>query len=79
MFHYIQIMVKNVVKDSPADLSRLKNNDKIYMYVVVSEVEESENCVVTDNSLVVMKINLRKAHRSKQNVILFVERQISYV
>ena len=72
-------MVKNVVKDSPADLSRLKVNDKIHMYVVASEDEESDNCLVTDKSLVAMEAGLRKAHRSKKNIILFVERQISFI
>ena len=72
-------MVKSVINDSPADLSRLKFNDKIYMYVVVSEDGESENCVVTDKSLATMKFDLRKAHRNQRNVILFVERQISFI
>ena len=65
--------------DSPADLSRLRFNDKIYMYVVASEVDESENCLVTDKSLAKMKDGLRKAHRNKRNIILFVQRQISYI
>ena len=66
--------MKGITKDSPGDLSRVKFDDQITMYVIASKDEIHESQLVNDKSLSSMKRDLQTAHRFKNNVILFVKR-----
>ena len=56
--------------DSPGDLSRVRFDDKISKYMVVSQ----DNQLMGDKQLSSLKLDLQAAHRKKNNVILFIER-----
>ena len=66
--------MKGITKDSPGDLSRVKFDDQITMYVIASKDEIHESQLVNDKSLSSMKRDLQTAHQFKNNVILFIKR-----
>ena len=71
--------MKGVSAESPAHLSRIKFDDVILMYVVASQDKVGESKLVTQKSLGAMKFELEMAHTSKNNIVLFVQRGISYI
>ena len=72
-------MIKGVTKDSPADLSRVKFDDKICMYVVGSQDGLTPSQIVNKAGLTAIKKDLNNAQTSGWSVILFVQRGISYI
>ena len=73
--------MRGVVKDSSGYLSRVRFDDKITMYAVVSQDEIRDNHLVSDKQLSSMKLDLQTAHRNKNNVILFIKKSedISFI
>ena len=64
------------MKDSPGDLSRVRFDDKIAMYVVVSrdDNEIQDNQLMSDKQLSSLKLDLQMAHQKKNNIILFLKK-----
>ena len=74
----IQIVVKGILRESPADFSRVKYNDKIQMYAVASQDEVNLSHLVSEKSLAQVLMDLEKAHTGQRNVILFIKREMKY-
>ena len=72
-------MVKGVTKDSLADLSRVKFNDEICMYVVGSQEGLSPSQIVSKTDMTAIKKDLKNAQTSGWSVILFVQRGITFI
>jgi hypothetical protein len=72
--------VRGVVKDSPGDLSRVRFDDKIAMYVVVSqdenEIRDNQLMIMSDKQLTSMKLDMQAA---QNNVILFIKKTRIYI
>ena len=74
----MQIVVKGISKESPADCSRVKYNDKMQMYAVASQDEVNLSQLVSEKSLAQVLIDLETAHTGQRNVILFIKREMTY-
>ena len=74
----MQIIVKGVSKESPADCSRVKYSDKMQMYAVASQDEVNRSQLVSEKSLAGVLMDLEKANAGQRNVILFVKREMTY-
>ena len=66
--------MKGILTDSPGELSRVKFDDKITMYVVVSQDDVREGQLVNDKELSSVRLDIQAAHRNKNNVILFIKK-----
>ena len=75
--------MKGTITDSPSDLSRVKFDDKITMYVVASQDDHDirEGQLVSDKQLSSTRVDLQAAHRNKNHVILFIKKseESSYI
>ena len=76
IFFNPQFAVRGVSKDSPADSSRMKYDDKVFMYVITSESEEKvqESKLLSGASQSAVNTDLAKAHAGRNSVVLFVQK-----
>ena len=70
----MQLIVKGVIKDSPADLSRIKFDDEICAYAIASEDEVKDTKLVNEKSWTTVGTDFLVARIRKRNIILFVKR-----
>ena len=73
IYIHAQVVVRDVTPDSPAQLSRVKFDSKICMYMVGSQEGLSPIQLVRRTDLPAIEKDLENAQASRRNVILFVQ------